>query len=211
MAYQPSAEDFRSVFGEKQPEPILKLRNFGILALMTEIDGILHFVLTKRAAHVRQPGDICFPGGHQETGENLKQTALRETEEELGIPAEKIQILGRGNFMLTVYGGLVQPYIGLVSQEDFRRLRCQKEEVAEVFTVPVSFFLEHTPEVHYMYWHADMSVDFPYDRIENGRAYPFSSCKIPELFYFYEGRTIWGLTAQIIESIVKELPGNVSI
>ena len=109
------------------------------MALLTEKNNELHFVLTKRAAHVRQPGDICFPGGHQEKGENLKQTALRETEEEIGIPAEQIQILGKSNFMLTVYGALIQPYIGFVSYEHYKNVTCQKEEVAEVFTVPIPF------------------------------------------------------------------------
>ena len=95
MAEKPTTADFRQTFGAKEPQPILKLKKFGIMALLTEKNNELHFVLTKRAAHVRQPGDICFPGGHQEKGENLKQTALRETEEEIGIPAEQIQILGK--------------------------------------------------------------------------------------------------------------------
>lgn len=209
MERKPSTSDFISIFGDKKPQPILKLRNFGIMALLTEINGELHFILTKRAAHVAQPGDICFPGGHQEKGENLKQTALRETEEEIGIPPEHIHILGKSDFMLTVYRGLIQPYIGFVSYTDFcHRLHCQKSEVAEVFTIPLSFFMENPPEVHYMHWQADLSVEFPYDRIENGKEYPFSSCKVPELFYLYEGRTIWGLTAQIIENIVTELQGK---
>ena len=205
MEQKPTAADFISVFSEKQPQPILKLQSFGILALLTEIKGELCFVLTKRAAGVRQPGDICFPGGHQEEGESLRQTALRETEEELGIPKEQIQILGKSNFMLTVYGGLIQPYIGFVPNLAPDTLPYAKDEVAEVFTIPLSFFLENIPEVHYMYWRADMSVAFPYDRIENGKEYPFRKCKVPELFYTYKDRTIWGLTAQIIENIVKEL------
>lgn len=208
MEQKPTTADFISAFHDKQPQPILKLQNFGILALLTEIRGELCFVLTKRAAGVRQPGDICFPGGHQEQGETLQQTALRETEEELGISKEHIQILGKSDFMLTVYGGLIQPYIGFIPNLSIESLPYAKDEVAEVFTVPLSFFLENTPEIHYMYWQADVSVTFPYDRIEKGREYPFRKCKVPELFYTYEDRTIWGLTAQIIESIVKELQTN---
>ena len=64
--------------------------------------------------------------------------------------------------MLTVYGALIQPYIGFVSYEHYKNVTCQKEEVAEVFTVPISFFMEQKPEVHYMYWRADMTVPFPY-------------------------------------------------
>ena len=55
-----------SIFAEHKEEPIWKLRFFAIMPLLTEIDGELHFILNKRAAGVNQPGDICFPGGHQE-------------------------------------------------------------------------------------------------------------------------------------------------
>ena len=72
MAEKPTTSDFRQTFGAKEPQPILQLKKFGIMALLTEKNNELHFVLTKSAAHVRQPGDICFPGGHQEKGENLK-------------------------------------------------------------------------------------------------------------------------------------------
>ena len=205
MEHKFTVDDFKTIFGEKVAQPILQLKKFGIMALLTEIEGELHFVLTKRAAHVRQPNDICFPGGKQEQGENLKQTALRETEEEIGIPRENIRILGKSNFMLTVYGGLIQPYIGFITYADYQKLYCQTEEVAEVFTVPVSFFQQQQPEVYDMYWKADMSVPFPYERIENGKNYGFRECRVPELFYTYENRTIWGLTAQIIQNIMQEL------
>lgn len=198
-------DDFKTIFGEKVAQPILKLKKYGILALLTEINGELHFVLTKRASHVPQPNDICFPGGKQEHDETLKQTALRETEEEIGIPKDKIRILGKSNFMLTVYGGLIQPYIGFVCYADYQNLYCQADEVAEVFTIPVSFFHNQQPEIYDMYWRADMSVPFPYERIENGKNYGFRECRVPELFYTYQNRTIWGLTAQIIQNIMQEL------
>lgn len=205
MQHKFTIDDFKNTFGEKVAQPILQLKKFGIMALLTEVQGELHFVLTKRAAHVRQPHDICFPGGKQEQGENLKQTALRETEEEIGIPKENIRILGKSNFMLTVYGGLIQPYIGFISDTDYQNLYCQTDEVAEVFTIPVSFFQKQQPEIYDMYWKADMSVPFPYERIENGKNYGFRECRVPELFYTYEDRTIWGLTAQIIQNIMQEL------
>ena len=65
MAEKLTTADFRQTFGAKEPQPILKLKKFGIMALLTEKNNELHFVLTKRAAHVRQHGDICFPGGQK--------------------------------------------------------------------------------------------------------------------------------------------------
>ena len=48
-----------------------------------------------------QPGEVCFPGGHVERGENPRDTALRETFEEIGVPIERIEVIGQGD---TLYG-----------------------------------------------------------------------------------------------------------
>jgi 8-oxo-dGTP pyrophosphatase MutT (NUDIX family) len=194
-----------SVFSAHQAEPIWKLRYFAILAMLTEIDGELHFILNKRASGVNQPGDICFPGGHQEKGESLKETALRETEEEIGIPRETIQIIGKSDFMLTVYRGMIQPFIGYVPYEVYKNAHPNPTEVEEIFTVPLKFFLETEPEKHDTVWKVIESETFPYHRIEGGKNYPFSKGKTTQLFYEYDGHTIWGFTAQVIRNIIDIL------
>ncbi|MBR4016083.1 MAG: CoA pyrophosphatase [Anaerotignum sp.] len=198
-------EQVASVFSGRPAKPILRLRHFAVLALFTEIDEELHLVLNKRAAGVLQPGDICFPGGHREDHETLEETALRETEEELGILRQEIQILGKSDYMLTVYRGLIQPFLGYVPYDTFLQARPNPMEVDKIFTVPLSFFLETTPESFDMVWKAVEVSDFPYERIEGGKNYPFRKSVFPELFYEYDGYTIWGLTAQIIQNIVETL------
>lgn len=193
------------IFSAHQAEPIWRLRYFAILPLLTEIDGALHFILNKRAAGVNQPGDICFPGGHQEKGESLLETALRETEEEIGIPREEIQILGKSDFMLTIYRGMIQPFLGYIPYEIFLRAKPNPAEVEEIFTVPLQFFLETEPEKHDTIWQVIESADFPYEKIEGGKNYPFSKGKTTQLFYEYEGHIIWGFTAQVIQNIVSIL------
>lgn len=194
-----------SVFSEHQAEPIWKLRYFAILAMLTEIDGELHFILNKRAKGVNQPGDICFPGGHQEKGESLKETALRETEEEIGIPREAVQIIGKSDFMLTVYRGMIQPFIGYVPYEVYKNAKPNPLEVEEIFTVPLKFFMETEPDKHDTIWKVIESETFPYHRIEGGKKYPFSKGKTTQLFYEYDGHTIWGFTAQVIRNIIDIL------
>ena len=194
-----------SIFAEHKEEPIWKLRFFAIMPLLTEIDGELHFILNKRAAGVNQPGDICFPGGHQEKGETLQETALRETEEEIGIPRDKIQVLGKSDFMLTVYRGMIQPFVGFVPYEIFKDAKPNPEEVELIFTVPLKFFLETEPDKHDTVWKVIESETFPYHRIEGGKNYPFSKGKTTQLFYEYDGHTIWGFTAQVIRNIVDIL------
>ena len=109
MEHKNCLKKVTAVFSSHEAAPIWKLRHFAVLALLTEIGGELHFILTKRAAGVNQPGDVCFPGGHREQGETLVETALRETEEEIGISQKDIRLLGKSDFMLTIYRGMIQP------------------------------------------------------------------------------------------------------
>lgn len=194
-----------SIFSEHKAEPVWCLRYFAVLALLTEIDGELHFILNKRASGVNQPGDVCFPGGHREKNEPLEETALRETEEELHIPRESIRILGKSDFMLTVYRGMIQPFIGYVPYDVYLQAKPNPEEVEEIFTVPLRYFLTTEPDKHDTIWKVTESKDFPYHRIEGGKNYPFSKGKTTQLFYEYDGHTIWGFTAQVIRNIVDIL------
>lgn len=198
----PSLTTLTHLFSQREAAPIFKLRHFAVLALFTHRNGELCLVLNKRADSVRQPGDICFPGGHQEGTETLEETALRETFEELGTPQEAITVLGKSDYILTLYRGLIQPFLGFVPYETLRNSCPNKDEVSQVFTVPLAFFLKTKPEVHDLVWEVAPSATFPYERIEGGEEYPFSKCLMPELFYEYKGHTIWGFTAQIIQSIV---------
>ena len=194
-----------SVFAEHEAEPIWKLRFFAIMPLLTEIDGELHFILNERAAGVNQPGDVRFPGGHQEKGESLQETALRETEEEIGIPRESIQVLGKSDFVLTIYRGMIQPFVGFVPYEVYHQAKPNPEEVEAIFTVPLKFFMETEPDKYDTVWKVIQSDDFPYERIEGGKNYPFSKNRTTQLFYEYDGYTIWGFTAQVIRNIVDIL------
>ncbi len=194
-----------SIFSEHKAEPIWRLRYFAILAILTEIDGELHFILNKRAAGVNQPGDICFPGGHQEKGESLMETALRETEEEIGIPRDAVQILGKSDFMLTIYRGMIQPFIGYVPYEVYKNATPNPKEVEVIFTVPLKYFMETEPDKFDTVWKVIESEDFPYDKIEGGKNYPFSKGKTTQLFYEYDGYNIWGFTAQVIQNIIDIL------
>ena len=71
MEHKNCLKKVTAVFSAHEAAPIWKLRHFAVLALLTEIGGELHFILTKRAAGVNQPGDVCFPGGHREQAKPL--------------------------------------------------------------------------------------------------------------------------------------------
>ena len=97
-------------------------------------------ILTKRASHLKHhPGQIAFPGGKQEDGETLESTALREADEEIGLPPANVTLLGRLATHETVTGFQVTPVLGHI-RADFTPRR-DPAEVEEVFAVPLSHLL----------------------------------------------------------------------
>ena len=153
----------------------------------------------------RQPGDVCFPGGGRDGDETNLETALRETWEETGIPAENIEILGQTDYVITSYGAVITPFVGLIKNTSPDRLRINPDEVEETFLVPLSFFLNREPETHYVYINIEVPDDFPFEHIVGGRNYGWSKGRQPELFYFYRNQVIWGFTARVVKNLCSIL------
>jgi len=118
-------------------------------------------LLTQRTAHLRDhAGQVSFPGGRcEESDASAEATALREAEEEVGLPASQIEILGRLPEYRTGTGFVITPVVGLVTPP--LNLRLDDFEVAEVFEPPLEFLLDsanhqrHTIEVRgalHEYW-----------------------------------------------------------
>ncbi len=99
-------------------------------------------ILTKRASHLQHhPGQIAFPGGKVDAGDDgAVGAALRETHEEVGLPPERVQVLGILPPHETVTGFSVTPVLGLV-RDDFIPIP-EAGEVEEVFTVPLCHVLD---------------------------------------------------------------------
>lgn len=86
-----------------------------------------------------QPGDVCFPGGRYECGDDsFAKTAVRETCEELGITEDKIELCGELDYLVTHMGPIIHPFVGRLANEV--KLDCNSDEVAEIFTVPLNFY-----------------------------------------------------------------------
>jgi 8-oxo-dGTP pyrophosphatase MutT (NUDIX family) len=116
-------------------------RSAAVLVPVVDRDDELTVLFTRRTAHLHDhAGQISFPGGRTEEGENAVQTALRETEEEIGLARAHVQILGELNQYTTVTGYHVTPVVGVV-QPPFD-LAPDDFEVAEVFEVPLAFLLD---------------------------------------------------------------------
>jgi 8-oxo-dGTP pyrophosphatase MutT (NUDIX family) len=141
-----------------------------------------HMILTQRPETMpSHPGQIAFPGGKAEAGETIAQTALRETEEEIGVGAADIELIGRLPSFNAVSSFRVTPFVGIVSPD--ADIKPDPREVESVFEVPLSFLMN--PDNHVrreVFFDGENHVlfDMPYDGLD-GRH-----------------RNIWGMTAMTI-------------
>ena len=151
-----------------------------LLISKSENPSILY---TRRALHLRShPGEICFPGGMREMQDNnLWATALRETEEEIGLPAHEIQFLGRLPAARTRAGTWVVPFVASFNADV--QLTPALDELDIIFQVPIEQF--------------QSGLKIRDDHFEShGKSY-----RLP--VYQYQEYEIWGFTAGVTEQLLK--------
>ena len=156
-----------------------------IALVRSEREGDYDLILTLRTETVEHhKGQVSFPGGAVDDADSDDiAAALREAEEEVGIPASDIRILGTMDTIVASKHFLITPVVGYLDQKP--RLSLQPHEVAEAFTVPLSFFSDPANET------TEMRL---VERLLR-KVY----C------YRYGGFTIWGITGMIIRQFVQLL------
>lgn len=171
--------------------PIASLRPAAVLLPLLIRDGeecVLFTLRTDQLPH--HAGEISFPGGASHANDaDMVATALRETEEEIGVPASSIKLHGRLDDFWSIHGYHVVPFVGTIPHPFSYRIA--RQEIAALIEAPLDHF--RLPGVH----HTE-------DWTHRGRVYPVD-------FYRYGEHIIWGLTAAILrqflevtESIIKE-------
>jgi 8-oxo-dGTP pyrophosphatase MutT (NUDIX family) len=145
------------------------------------VRDVLSLLLTQRPLHLKHhPGQISFPGGRKEDADaDLVATALRETREEIGLAADRIEVIGTLPQYLTVTNYQVTPVVGLVHLPF--DLALDANEVADAFEVPLSFILN--PANH------ERRARLWQGRMRHFYAIPF------------EDRFIWGATAAMLRNL----------
>ncbi len=192
--------------------------NFAVLVLLVLVDDEFHFVFEKRAANIRQAGEICFPGGKFEPNQDVsfRDTAIRETVEELGVSADKLQIIGNLDTVMSTMGATVDAFLAVLELNSLEDLQINHQEVDKVFSIPVSFFENHEPVAYKV----EITVNpSPVNQAgEVVTTFPATELGLPERYtkpwgnilgnvyvYRVEGVTIWGLTARLIRDVVAKL------
>jgi 8-oxo-dGTP pyrophosphatase MutT (NUDIX family) len=136
-------ERFRGDFQTDPKLPIREtLRPAAVLVpLVDRAEGMSVLLTLRDSSLPHHAGQISFPGGRIEASDaSAAETALRETEEEIGLPRERVEIVGRLDDYITGTGFLVAPIVGLIRPP--YELRPDPAEVAGVFEVPLAFFLD---------------------------------------------------------------------
>jgi 8-oxo-dGTP pyrophosphatase MutT (NUDIX family) len=156
-----------------------------VLVLLVHRSEVLHLLLTQRTAHLADhAGQISFPGGRVEPADaSREETALRETEEEIGLARDRVTVLGRLPEYEIPTGFRITPVVGWV--EPPFELEPDAFEVAAVFEAPLSHFLDPAR----------------YQR----REYLFKNRHRHYMAVPYEGRYIWGATAGMLYSLAQAL------
>ncbi len=158
-----------------------RTRHAAVMIPLIKKENVWYVLFEVRSKNLRrQPGEICFPGGRVEAGEDFKSAALREICEELCVDSDKVTIIAPMDVNLSVSGQMVVPYLSTISEYAFT---WNKEEVETVFLVPLQYFLDTTPERYTNHVYTQVSKDFPLDKIPGGAAYPWHSGDVDVYFY----------------------------
>jgi len=172
------------------PEPMREqlsgsLKPAGVLVPVLQHPAGLSVLLTRRSAELtHHAGQVSFPGGRMEDEDrDVEVTALRETHEEVGIPAALIDVVGYLQTMPTVTGYAVTPVVGLLASET--QLTVDRQEVAYAFEVPLEFLMDDANDIRTELEYHDRTV--------------------PMVEFHWEGERIWGATAFMILDLRKKL------
>lgn len=205
--------EIAELLNSRQEKPINVWDNYAVLLpLVYDENDRLALLYEVRARKLStQPGEISFPGGRVEKGEVPAQAAVRETCEELGIKLNQVNPLGELDYLITPYNFAIYPYVGYLKNTSIATIntRDDLDEIEQVFTVPIDFFLNNAPEKY----EVDVitkpaeNTDFPFHLIQEGQNYQWREGKYSILFYRYENKIIWGFTALFTANLI-ELTGD---
>ncbi|MBN1448329.1 MAG: CoA pyrophosphatase [Bacteroidetes bacterium] len=156
-------------------------RRAAVLLPLYAREGEWQLLLTRRTAHLpHHQGQIAFPGGSVDTGEDCISAALREAQEEIALDPLQVDILGCHDDIWTPTGFIMSPVVGVLAS--LNGLHPNPVEVSRIFTVPLLFFAQEG--------NAE-SQTLVHDGVRR-----------TVHFYRYAGETIWGATALIIRNFL---------
>ena len=162
-----------------------------VLAPLHVVDGEPHVIVTRRAQHLRSHrGEVSFPGGRQEHGEDLWRTALRESEEEIALDPSTVTRVGELDHLSTVTGrSFIVPYVGVV--DPLGALVANPDEVELIRHVALRELLM--------------------DGVFREERWGIAGFGRPIYFFEIDDDTIWGATAAMLRNLLSIVTGTVDV
>ena len=194
----PTLDDIRRALdhhGDRSPQPPRHelrgevRRSSAVLAALYDLRDEPHVLLTRRSWDLRtHRGEVSFPGGSAEPHDpDLRTTALREAEEEVGLPPHVVEVVAELDHLATVSSGSeIVPYVGILSHRP--PLRPDPREVAEIRDVPVAELLA--------------------DGVFHEEIWVRQGVERPIWFFELEGDTVWGATAAMLRDLLSRITGT---
>ena len=172
-----------------------EFKDAAILFALVESADQPTVILTQRSDKLNNhSGQIAFPGGRIDEGETPQQAALREADEEIGLPADSVEVLGTMGPYFSGSGYKIHPVVGVV--RELPELKINEDEVAEVFHVPLAFLMDQAShEVESRFFKGNERFFY---------AMPYRDTAVSPTVE----RRIWGVTAGIIRVIQERLYGE---
>jgi len=171
-------------YAEIPVKPTTRLRNAAVLVPLTWVQDEWHILFTRRTDRVQShKGQVSFPGGASDEGETTpEQTALRESEEEIGMRRADVTILGRLSKLITISSFRVTPVVGVIPFP--YAFKVENAEVARVFTIP-------------LLWLSDRNNYWEFFLRDSERSLI--------TYHPYDGELLWGATARMTVTFLKTI------
>ena len=174
---------------------IIEFRHSAVLVALFEEEGEARVVLTRRATHLRtHKGEVSFPGGRIDEGEDSVQAALREAAEEVALDPTSVAVVGHLQPIITlVSGALIQPVIAVLDSRP--TLKAAPAEVERVFDVALADLLGDDVFHEERWRRPDLLALDP------------TSDSFPLWFFEISGEMVWGATGRLLVDLLMTILG----
>ncbi len=171
-------------YAEIPVKPDTRLKCAAVLIPLALSGGEWHLLFTRRTDRVQShKGQVSFPGGACDDGETTpEQTALRETEEEIGVRREDVTVLGRLSQLITITSYRVTPVVGVIPFP--YAFKVASIEVARVFTIPLLWLSDRNNYWEFFLRDSDRSLI---------------------TYHPFDGELLWGATARMTVTFLKTI------